>query len=93
MGEETRQRCQTPAHCRSLTPLLFTHQPFPRHDGAMINLTQLVWRLNIKGAHEMRHVIVVGPACAGTLATRQPDLFFRDAGELVDTESLERSAT
>jgi hypothetical protein len=59
----------------------------------MIDLAQLFRRLNVKGAHEVRHVVLISPAGAGALAARQPDLFFRNGGELVNAQTLDRSPT
>src|SRR5207248_10814398 len=90
MCKETGECRETPAHGRGLTPLLFTHEPFPCHDCAMIHTAQLVCRLNVEGPHEVCDIVAIRPAGPGTLATRQPDLFFRNAGELVHRNPLDR---
>jgi len=41
----------------------------------------------------MLHIILIRPARPGTLATRQPDLLLRNAGELVDTDPRDRTPT
>ena len=62
MLEQAGQRREAAAHRRGGGPLLFADDPLPGDDGAMINLAQQVWGGNVKGAHEVRHVELVGAA-------------------------------
>jgi hypothetical protein len=71
-------------------PLLFTLDPFPRDDGAMIDLAQHGCRGDAMRPHEVPHVEPVGPAGLLALLLRQSDFFFGNDRELV--ERPERAA-
>ena len=62
--------------------MLLAHDPLPSSDGAMIDLAQHVGGGDAEGAHEVRHVELVGAAGASALLAGQPDLFLGDGGEV-----------
>jgi hypothetical protein len=65
----------------------------PGDDRAVINLPQLFGCADAKRAHEVRDIGAIRAPRPGALATGEPDLFFRNGGELVDAEALDCSPT
>ena len=59
-----------------------------RFDRPVIHAAQLVDGVDVERAHEMRYVVAIRPTRPGALATRQPDLLFRNVGELVHRNPL-----
>jgi hypothetical protein len=54
----------------------------------MIDQAQLLRGVDAEAAHEVRHVLPVGPPCAGTLLAGEPDVFLGDRGQGVETVDL-----
>jgi len=84
MLEQARQ-CREPAPDGGRGGVLgFAHDALPGDDGAVVHLAQFVVGRDVKRAHEMLHVELVGAAGALAFLLGEPDVFLGDVGKLGD---------